>query len=182
LKKSTKGALAAGTAALLLLGGAGSLAYWTGEGTVSGGKITSGRLALEPTTTPCTGWTLDGGDAFDPTTAKVVPGDTLTKSCSYTLTATGDHIAGTIEATQPTFTAADDSDPALASALTATAAVTDRDADDAPLTSFGPAQNGHVVDVALSVTLPEGTAVDNSTQGLAAQLAAITVTATQTHS
>ena len=29
MKKSTKGALAAGGAAFLLLGGAGSLAYWT---------------------------------------------------------------------------------------------------------------------------------------------------------
>ena len=36
MKKSTKGALAAGSAAFLLVGGAGSLAYWTDNGDVTG--------------------------------------------------------------------------------------------------------------------------------------------------
>ena len=35
MKKSTKGAVAAGAAAVLLMGGAGSLAYWTASGTIT---------------------------------------------------------------------------------------------------------------------------------------------------
>ena len=48
MKKSTKGALAAAAAGSLLLGGAGSLAYWTDAETVGGGSIASGHLKLLP--------------------------------------------------------------------------------------------------------------------------------------
>jgi predicted ribosomally synthesized peptide with SipW-like signal peptide len=46
MRKSTKGALAAGTAAVLLTGGAGSLAYWTATDTTKGAVIGAGQLGL----------------------------------------------------------------------------------------------------------------------------------------
>ncbi len=46
MKKTTKGALAAVAGGSLLFGGAGSLAYWTGESTVTGDSIESGTLDL----------------------------------------------------------------------------------------------------------------------------------------
>ena len=45
MKKSTKGAVAAAAAGVLLLGGAGSLAYWTADGAADGGSITAGGIA-----------------------------------------------------------------------------------------------------------------------------------------
>ena len=65
MKKSTKGALAAGGAAVLLLGGAGSLAYWTASGSVPGGSLTSGSMTLSSVT--CGSWTYGGVDAGTPT-------------------------------------------------------------------------------------------------------------------
>ena len=64
MKKSTKGAFAAAAAGSLLLGGAGSLAYWTDASTVDGKAITSGHLQLNPITATCDdSWQLDG-EAF----------------------------------------------------------------------------------------------------------------------
>ncbi len=88
MKKSTKGAVAAAAAGVLLLGGAGSLAYWTADGTVTGGDITAGDLTL--TDGDCDAdWTYAG-------TATVVdlfvPGDEITKTCTFDLTASGDNL------------------------------------------------------------------------------------------
>lgn len=78
MRKSTKGALAAVAAGALLLGGAGTLAYWTDEATIAGTDITTGHLTVDAT--DCEAgtlvWTLEG-DAFDPTTDTLIPGDTL---------------------------------------------------------------------------------------------------------
>ena len=46
MKKSTKGALAAAAAGTLLLGGAGTYAFWTDTATVDGGDIASGSITL----------------------------------------------------------------------------------------------------------------------------------------
>ena len=46
MNRSTKGAIAAGAAAVLLMGGAGSLAFWTADGDVDGGTVTAGTLSL----------------------------------------------------------------------------------------------------------------------------------------
>ncbi len=46
MNRSTKGAIAAAAAAVLLLGGAGSLAYWSADGEVGGDTITSGSFTL----------------------------------------------------------------------------------------------------------------------------------------
>ncbi len=106
MKKSTKGALAAGAAGTLLLGGAGSLAYWTQTDNVAGSDITSGHLRLL-SAAPCSDWTLDGDvAAYDSTTQPIVPGDTLTKTCTYTVEMAGDHISATLTASAPSWTSA----------------------------------------------------------------------------
>jgi alternate signal-mediated exported protein len=79
LNSTTKGSLAAVVAALLLTGGAGTLAYWNDTENVPGGPISSGQLDLG--TPACgAGWVLDGGATL--TTQLIVPGDTLTKTCT----------------------------------------------------------------------------------------------------
>lgn len=96
MKKSAKGALAAAAAGTLLLGGAGSLAYWTDSKDVGTANLTSGSITLgAPTCTGSAGlhgWQLDNGDAFVPGTTKLVPGDSISKVCNLTLTLVGAHI------------------------------------------------------------------------------------------
>src|SRR4051794_29804387 len=92
MKKSTKGALAAAVAAVLLLGGAGTLAFWNASSPVAGGTLTTGTLKLsdvecEPT------WT----EGADTDVALLVPGDTVTKECTADIELTGDHISATVE-------------------------------------------------------------------------------------
>lgn len=178
MKKSTKGVLAAGAAAVLLLGGAGSLAYWTSGDTVTGTGIDAGTLKLEPADAdaPCTGWTFADGTAYA-AADKVVPGDVLSKTCTYTLTVTGKHLSGTISASTPTF--ADGSGPALVADLHPTVAVRDT-TDGGDLATFTKDQDGHRLSVVVSV--PFDAASSNDSQGLSATLDSITVTASQNHS
>ncbi|WP_182376578.1 alternate-type signal peptide domain-containing protein [Nocardioides sp. WS12] len=101
MKKSTKGALAAGSAAVLLMGGAGTLAYWTDNATVAGTEIATGHLKLIEA--DCgDGWVLDAGT---PTEALfvaqlLVPGDSVSQTCTYEVDSVGDHIAAEITVDQ----------------------------------------------------------------------------------
>lgn len=88
--KTAKGTLAAAAAAVLLLGGVGTLAYWTDEESTPGTTINTGHLDL--TDLDCgTGWTIDGGTAY--TTQLLVPGDTLTKTCDAEIDIAGAHFS-----------------------------------------------------------------------------------------
>ncbi|MFV9432145.1 alternate-type signal peptide domain-containing protein [Rhodococcus aetherivorans] len=100
MKKQTKGAIAAGAGAILLLGGLGSLAFWNDQTDGDAGTITSGQLALGE----CAGggtWTDvgNGGTAIaDISSFRIVPGDTVRYTCDSTLTAEGDNLEATLTA------------------------------------------------------------------------------------
>jgi alternate signal-mediated exported protein len=99
MRNSIKAAVAATTGAALLLGGAGSLAYWSDEETEGAHTITSGRLDLSAP--DCgTGWS-DGGGAIDLGVFRIVPGDTLTMSCSFTVDTAGDNLLTELAFTKP---------------------------------------------------------------------------------
>jgi alternate signal-mediated exported protein len=173
MKKTAKGALAAAAAAAVLMGGAGSLAYWTDEQTAEGTTIDSGSLSLatDATNTGCSDWTLDGGTAFQAGTTLLVPGDTLTETCAFTLTATGAHMSGTVSATTPNLTGT------LASAVQAS--VSNVTLDGTAATQFSSADNGKTLGLTVTVTFP-GTS-GNSSQNLTGALSAVTVTVSQQH-
>lgn len=95
MNKTTKGALAATAAAALLLGGAGTLAYWTDDATVDGGDITSGRLTLDDGT--CGVWTHTNGPKATQAVVKIVPGDILRKTCTFVIDAKGDNLKATLD-------------------------------------------------------------------------------------
>lgn len=174
MHKTTKGALAAAGAAALLLGGAGTIAYWTATSDVPGGTIQAGELALEEIS--CGDWLYDEGEDTPGTAFEsgdlLVPGDILTKECSYTLTATGEHMRGTITADTTDITG--DLAPSLD--IEATFAI-----DEDARTEFTEADNEAVVDVTVGVTFTDPGIEDNSTQGLQAVLDSIAVTAQQVH-
>ncbi|GGF98122.1 hypothetical protein GCM10007304_10120 [Rhodococcoides trifolii] len=99
MNKTTKGALAAGAAAVLLLGGAGSFALWQDQETVNEGTITAGILDIAPL---AAGQWFDVSPdqtrvAIDPAGAfRMVPGDVLEYNATFTVTATGKNLTATI--------------------------------------------------------------------------------------
>lgn len=181
MKNVTKGALAAGTAAVLLMGGAGTLAFWTAEDDVNGGTIAAGELKL--TAVGCdAGWVYAPGNAgAGGAVTTIVPGDAITKSCTFTVLAKGDHLSAT-PTTPTTLTyqqTAGDVNPAPTLSLTVGAAYT---INSAPVTTITPANNGQTLSAAITVTFPYGDATTvnlNDTQNLVATLDDLTVTLTQ---
>ncbi|NRG41028.1 alternate-type signal peptide domain-containing protein [Rathayibacter sp. VKM Ac-2835] len=103
MKKTTKGAIAAGAAAVLLLGGAGTLAFWSDSEPIDAGAIESGNLTLEvaPGTwadeTPGT----TTGALFDPATDLIVPGDVITYTTAATVSGIGKNLEATFSAVLP---------------------------------------------------------------------------------
>lgn len=187
MNKSYKGALAAGAAGTLLLGGAGSLAYWNSTATADSGAITSGTLGL--TGVGCdSAWKYNGGTADGTTVVLVVPGDSITKSCTFTVAATGDHLSATLAAPS---TVAYTKTPATATSDKLTVATTYaiNRATTASLVNgdkITSTDNTKTITAKFVVTMPFGTAPGatnpvnvNDTQGLTATLNALTVTATQ---
>jgi alternate signal-mediated exported protein len=178
MKKSTKGAFAAAAAGSLLLGGAGSLAYWTDAAKVNGTDIRSGHLKLVDA--ECgDGWTLDGDlGTYDATTQLIVPGDTLTQTCTYKVDIEGSHLAASFDVSQTKFAAANKlTVELLPSAVfkvngrTVTPGATADIKDNDILTAV----------VSVNFDGVAATNGSNSLTGLSAHLDNITVTATQRH-
>jgi len=182
MKKSTKGTLAAAAGAVLLLGGAGSLAYWNASATVNGGAVTTGSLTLSGGTCGAT-WVYANGTAAGQTVAKVVPGDSITKSCTFTVGASGDHLSASLGAPATTAYTKSPAGAGTDSLTVATTYTIDRTpvatlVNGDKLTST---DNGKTLTAKFVVTMPYGspTVNGNDTQDLTATLNALTVTLTQ---
>ena len=94
---TTKGAVAAGAAAVLLLGGAGSLAYWSETPLSTAGLSRPARSASTACQLRRDTWKYASGSASRTTTSSqgIVPGDSITKICTFTIGAVGDHLSAT---------------------------------------------------------------------------------------
>jgi alternate signal-mediated exported protein len=180
MNRSTKGALAAAAAGALLLGGAGSLAYWNSSQTVAGGSISSGTLTLtQEVGQSCTAWTLDaagGATAYTPGTTLVVPGDVITMTCDYTVHASGAHLAANLSMDATTITGSNDLSAALTPGATYTLGATPVASGQA-ITS---ADDGAVLSATITVTFDSATS-GVTAQGLTAGLDDIVVSLVQTH-
>lgn len=175
---TVKGALAAGAAGTLLLGGAGTLAYWNSTGTVGGGTINAGDLQLDASSCTSATWTVSNSvenvtDApFVLGTDEIVPGDVLTKVCSIGITAVGENLRANLAVTDGTTTASTMS----VGAYTVAGAFT---MGGNAVTSITDADSGETIDATITVTFPIGTAVDNTSKNKNIVLTDYTVTATQ---
>lgn len=96
MNKATKGAIAAGAAGILLLGGAGTFALWEDNESITGGTVSTGVMTLAvgsgtwaETATP--------GTPINIGTFDIVPGDSLTYTTTVTATATGDNLTGELK-------------------------------------------------------------------------------------
>jgi alternate signal-mediated exported protein len=175
MNKSIKGAIAAGGAAVLLLGGAGTLSYWFDSGDATGGSLESGHLSLDNDT--CAPWSLDdaeGTSVFDPDNDLIVPGDVLYRTCTFDIVASGEHLRAALALEAPSATGANN----LTAALVLDADFT---VGGLTITEITAANNADVLEVVESVTFPFGVAVDNNTQDLSALIEDISITATQVH-
>ena len=166
MKKSTKGALAAAAAGTLLLGGAGTYAFWTDTATVDGGDIASGSITLSSVVC-ADDWTHSENDDV---VEFIVPGDSITKHCTGTLTLVGEHIGATVDLEAASVESLNGS---LGSEVTAEAVMT---SPGATVSSPGV----HDVEIDINVAFPD-TVTSDSSQTSTASLDELTLTATQTH-
>ncbi|GAA3740442.1 hypothetical protein GCM10022239_15160 [Leifsonia bigeumensis] len=178
MNKLTKAAIAGAAGIALLLGGAGSLAYWNDSTSLAGGTINAGQLQI--TADPDGGvWTDADGDPVDLATFLAVPGDALTYTDTFTLMATGDNLSATLALAPTSITPAssDSEDVALAALLSSSAVFT----VDSVTTSTVTANAGtQTVDVAVTITWPDGTSTtDNAAQLGSVVLANMSVVLTQ---
>jgi alternate signal-mediated exported protein len=180
MNRAAKGALAAAAAGVLLLGGAGSLAYWNDSKTVTGGAINSGTLSLtQESGQVCSSWTLDaagGPTAYTPGVTLVVPGDVITKTCDYTVHASGAHLAADLTMDATSITGSNQ----LASALTPGATYTLDGSAVATGQDITSADDGAVLNAAITVTFDSATS-GLTAQGMSAGLDNIVVSLVQTH-
>lgn len=173
MNKTAKGALAATSAAVLLMGGAGTLAFWSDDATVNGGAINSGYLTIDPTsvgnaTTPCDPvWKHTNGSKSGQDVTTVVPGDVITKSCTFTVTAKGDNLTAT--PTVPATVAYTVTPKAGAAApttldlpVTATYRLGTATTDFVSTTKVTEADNAKVLTARIQVAFPYGTATKNA--------------------
>ncbi|WP_067652312.1 alternate-type signal peptide domain-containing protein [Nocardia harenae] len=177
-----KAALAAGAAAILLLGGAGSLAFWQDRTESGGGTITAGELSLSacvPVGT--TGWEdITGGTAepVDVASFRIVPGDTLRYTCTTTVRATGDNLTATLAADTSQMFAAG-SDPTLRARLIDTSlTATSSSGGVLPNAQITSANSGQTVTVAARLTF-DPTTPDKVAQNASVTLNKVAITLTQ---
>ena len=99
MNKAMKGAIAAGAAGILLLGGAGTFAVWRDSATVDAGTVSTGQLSLSAADGT---WTETDTPLvqIDPETFQIVPGDSLTYTTAVTVKAEGENLQA--ELTVPT--------------------------------------------------------------------------------
>lgn len=171
-------AITAGTA--LLLGGGGTLAYWSTEQALTAGTVTSGDLdlALNAGAT----WTLKGVldasatpiAAADVTDVRIVPGDVLTLTQPVTATLVGDTLEADLTVTLPS---------ALAPAgdFNVEFEITGM-TESAPNTfRLSPADSGTALTATLTITFDENTP-DRDSVNTAINLDEVTFTLTQASS
>lgn len=176
MNKQTKGAIAAGAAALLLAGGAGTMAAWNSSASVGGGTVNSGSLTLTADAAGPT-WKFADNTAYNPATDKLVPGDVVNYTAKVKVGATGKNIKATLVADPATITGTNGLDTALTKTVTAdvngTALPTGP--GGAEITS---AQNGQDVNVHVQFTFPASTAGTAAQDGTV-NLSGFNVTLTQ---
>lgn len=182
MNTTTKGAVAAGAAAVLLLGGAGTLAFWSDAATVNGGQVTSGSLSIDPVSCSPT-WKYASGSAQNTDVVQgIVPGDSIYKVCTFTVGAVGDHLSAspTIPATLA-YTPANVPGSTLSLPVAATYTLNGNPFSGADVITEG--NNGDTLAARIVVTFPFGNAASinaNDTQGFTKTLDALTVNLTQT--
>jgi len=186
MNKLTKGAIATAAGVILLMGGAGTLASWNSSATAGASQaITAGSLSV---TAAGAGTWKSGATTINPSTFKIVPGDTLTYTQTFNVAATGDNLLFTVTSTPGTFgTTAAGADTNLATALSKSATYVVNGNTIAASTTAGTykvasGSTASTVVVTMTISFPYGSSVDNGAQlgSVTLGTGAVTLTQTQT--
>ncbi len=181
MNKLVKGSVAAAVGIALLMGGAGTLAFWNDQASIAGGTITAGTLSIAvPSTAPSTDGWKSGTTAIPSISAfRIVPGDTLTYTKTFTVTATGNNLTATagIGALSIVGASSSAADTALAALLTKSATFT---VGGVTTTTVNAAAGTQTVVVTATIAFPNSTAaIDNPAKLGSVSLAAFNLTLTQ---
>src|SRR5690606_4954316 len=143
--KLVKGSIAGAAGIALLLGGAGTLAYWNDSADVnSAASISTGTLSVASTI---------AGSWSNGTIANYVPGDSNVYTETFTVTAVGDNLEFTLDSNVDTLVAA-----AGFTELSVTEDFTVTDSSNAVVTSLTDLEEGvYTVEVEITVICPIGT-------------------------
>lgn len=181
MKKITKAAIAGTVGAALLVGGAGSLAFWTDTENGPAVQIQSGQLDIAPLTSASQTWKIQQVVAgstsstsvdFAPATDKIVPGDVLTTTVNVPVTLVGKNIKAKLDVAvqaltprSPAGTPANiAADAALIAALNSNGGIKVTKINNVAVTGL-PTANltaGGTIPVEIAVTFPWGDATTNS--------------------
>ncbi len=186
MNKLLKGAIAGAAGVALLLGGAGTFAYWNSSASIGGGTIVSGNLAVA--SNAAAGVWKSNGNVVNLATHKIVPGDSLTYTKTMDITATGDNLVATLgldaASVTPSTTAA--ADVALAAYVTKSAVLT---ASGTGISGTGPTYTvtagaagvTQTVTVTVTINFPKSTTAgfENNTKLGSINLTNLAVTLTQ---
>lgn len=181
MKKSTKGALAGGAMVVLLMGGAGSLAYWNDTQSLPASTVTSGHLKLVSDPAAPAAWKLNGNAVADITAVRIVPGDQLTFTGGYKLQAKGDNIKGTLAVTGAAGSGPLAA-PGTSGGVTTTATFTKGGTAITGTPTVTQADDNAAIGASVLIDFPFGTTADNASNvlgGLTLNLTAIQVSVTQ---
>jgi alternate signal-mediated exported protein len=181
MNKLTSGAIVGTLGITLLLGGASTFAMWNQSTTANVGTVAAGTLTIANSGTPS--WKNISADV--PAAAqnitniasyKIVPGDTLEMTQTFTVAASGDNLKATLAYDPATIGAVSDADKALkAAAQVAMSAAGGGVTTDATtkVVSIAPTSTGvNTVTVKLTVALP-ATVSGTTAQGGALNLSAV---------
>jgi alternate signal-mediated exported protein len=193
MNKNVKASIAIAAGVVLLMGGAGSLAYWNDTQSVgtSGSTITAGTLTATPSGAGSWTKSFNGGTAApvtDLASIRIVPGNTLVYTQNFTINATGQDLYFTITPTDGAVSGASGANAALKAALNSSAlAVTTNAASTgttvAPSTTpgvykVGAGSTATTITATWTINWPFGSApTSNSTEDNAAKTGAVTLTA-----
>jgi alternate signal-mediated exported protein len=183
MNKFTKASIATGAGIVLLLGGGGTLAYWNAEAASGAGTINAGTLALTP---GAAGAWADENGPINPSTFLVVPGDTLTFTRTFTISATGNNLVADLDIDDTGVLSEDWDDELTASAVFST----DDGAGNVTsgVTQVTDANNGDTLTVVVTLafafdgdvtTADPEIEVNNDSQGDSVDLTALKVVLTQ---
>ncbi|MDR0483562.1 MAG: alternate-type signal peptide domain-containing protein [Cellulomonadaceae bacterium] len=192
MKRITKAAIATGGAAVLLLGGAGTLAYWTANGSGQVGALMSGDMSVTSTCSDTWAYT---DASFAPLTPAesveqgIVPGDYVQTTCTVTITGQGDHLKVQALVDATALTAAANGKVTGLTATTGTPTLTTANGatlgTDNQTIDMSTATDAVTLTVPLNITYPYGTVPTDGETAPDAQVTvvaldqAVTITATQ---
>jgi alternate signal-mediated exported protein len=132
MNKLTKAVVATAAGVALLMGGAGTFAYWNDSVGITGGTITAGNLTVVDATPADGVWTVSKDGTGTPVTVANIntfvasPGDKFVYTKSVKINATGNNLVATLALAPGSITAATSTtaNNALAAYLTKTAGIT----------------------------------------------------------